>query len=71
MNNKSYTYQLLIGLMMSFCIAVGWFISTSTAPDPLSGVIISIGSALCLYSIFIILIIAISSIVETLRKDRK
>jgi len=71
MESKNHTYLLLVGLMMSFCIAVGWFVSASTAPDPLSGVIISIGAALSMYSIFIIIILAISSVIETVKKDRK
>ena len=71
MESKNPTHLLLIGLMVSFCTAVGWFVSAATAPDPLSGVLISIGSALCLYSIFLIFILAISSVIEIVRKDRK
>ena len=71
MESKSPTYLLLAGLIISFCIAVGWFVSAATAPDPLSGVFISIGASLGLYSVFVVFILSISSVIEIVRKNRE
>jgi hypothetical protein len=69
MEKSNHAFKLLVGLMLSFCIAVGWFVATSTASDIYSAVIISMISAVSLYGIFIIVIFAIDSIIQTVKKD--